>query len=151
MDKQIKSSLKFEQYQVEKIEFQLNPDCDNKEIEYDFDLDCEIESKEFKEQHIGAIRLKIIIFKNAVENNYPFELSVSVVGIFSSCNMDKNKFDKALKLNGTAILFPFLRSTIADITKTANVNVLFLPLINVHKFLEHKEKDKIEEIENKAD
>lgn len=146
MDKYFKSVLTFQEYKIESVDFKLNPKYqpDGKRIKIKFDLDHDICVKKEEKLSIGVIRLVIHIFNGALENNLPFELEVSIVGIFTSSELDDTKFNKMLEVNGTAILFPFLRSTVADITKTANINNLLLPLINVHKFLEQNEQCKIE-------
>ncbi|WP_416358930.1 protein-export chaperone SecB [Caldicellulosiruptor danielii] len=81
------------------------------------------------------------MFGNAEENNFPFSLEISLTGYFrGSENIEREKFIELTKYNGTAILFPYLRSAVSDITKAANINPLILPVINVINFIKEQEK-----------
>lgn len=51
------------------------------------------------------------------------------------------RIEKLLKINATAILFPYLRSIISSITANSGFQTLVLPVINVHKMLEQQEKE----------
>ncbi|HLV09553.1 MAG TPA: hypothetical protein VKY40_05045 [Halanaerobiales bacterium] len=55
--------------------------------------------------------------------------------------MKKDDFDYMCKYNGAAILFPFLRSAITDITKASNVTPLVLPLVNIQKYIDGVENN----------
>jgi len=49
---------------------------------------------------------------------------------------DKNRF---LLTNGCAILFPYLRAVLTDITSKSNHSPIVLPTINFHNFIEHRD------------
>ena len=52
--------------------------------------------------------------------------------------------DKAInfcKLNGTAIMFPYIRSAITDLTKISNIEPLILPAINIYSLIKANEAD----------
>lgn len=45
-----------------------------------------------------------------------------------------------LEINGTAILFPYLRSFITTLTSNAGIPPLVLPTLNIQKIIEEKNK-----------
>lgn len=145
MDKNIESVLEFEGYSIDSIKYIKHEDFnDNKSVELDFSLQVEIsitQDPPFR----GNVSLKINIFENAAENNYPFSLETSITGKFNVADnaVEKEEFFNLCKHNGTTILFPFLRSVVADITRTSNVEPLILPLINVNSFLKEKYESEV--------
>lgn len=84
------------------------------------------------------ITLKVEIFKNARENNYPFEMIVEITGFFETEGESPDKFVK----NAIAILYPYVRAIVSTYTASANVNPLILPAINVNKLIEDQENNK---------
>lgn len=125
------SALQFHDYQVEEIcfrktpveggqnEFELNPHLEHKMVEagddrYEIHLSIEIASSE--------------------EKPMPFELKVSLVGYFTFCDENHEISEQVknaiLRENTVSILFPFLRSTVASVTTSANIPTLVLPIMN---------------------
>lgn len=65
----------------------------------------------------------------------PFELFVALTGHFllhekKDKPMDADIKETILRKNTAAILFPFLRSTVASVTANANIPSLLLPVFN---------------------
>lgn len=151
MDKHIKSGFGFDNYYVDHIEFKINRECI---IEGD-PVDIEIEAKfgvgfSFNQEEKRAqITLDCIIFDEFITNNYPFFIRVRLVGEFF---LEGDSTDQDLinycEVNGTAVLFPYLRSTVATLTAIAGVPSLNLPLINIHKLIEAQKKEKTQGEEN---
>lgn len=142
MDKAILSKFQFEDYRVETIDFQLNPEFEYKEqLSLNFKLDAVFALS--TDLSRAKVKLTANIFENAIENNYPFSLNVTVVGYFiTDEKMTEEQLSKFAELNGATALFPFLRSIVADVTRTANVEApLVLPLINVHALLKEQRKN----------
>ena len=79
------------------------------------------------------------IFENSTENNYPFEISVEILGFFESDNDDINS--EGFLPNALAILYPYLRSTITNITANANVQPLILPTMNILSYLKDSDTE----------
>jgi preprotein translocase subunit SecB len=71
--------------------------------------------------------LSVILFQKT--KNQPFEMKVSVEGIFSS-NDDK-ALKKFSKVHAPAHLFPFIREIIGNTTMKAGIPPLLLPPINL--------------------
>ena len=134
-----KSSLKFKNYVVDSIDFKSNLDYSGTETELDFDIDSEFKF----EEDTFILRLEISIFKDAKQNNYPFSMRVSLLGLF--------EFDSDLNIetrtvfaeqNAISILFPYLRAMISVYSSNANIGTILLPPINVVKYLENKRKNR---------
>ncbi len=123
--------ISFEGYEVQKIEFNKNPKYQHNEdgIRLNFTLkeghELENDGKKL------VLGLGVSLFSKAEENNYPFSLNVEIVGTFES----EDKQIENYIPNAVAILFPYLRTAISNITLTANVPPLILPTINVNDYL----------------
>ena len=130
--KDIKSNLRVEHYIVDFVEFKNNPDFEGEETSLEF-----VPRAEFHvEDNDLLVFLSIDVFRDAVKHNYPFEMSVSVVGYFKIS--DPEDIEK-YKPNAVAVLFPYVRSIISTYTAVANVNPLILPTVNINKMLSEKE------------
>lgn len=146
----IKSSLRFQNYIVENIEFNTNfiYSGEDRKIDFDIDSNYEFEGNNF------ILHLGMVIFPEAEKNDYPFTMQVRIIGLFEvdSSEDKKTKVDFAEK-NSIAILFPYLRSLVSIYSINANVGTLILPPINVIKYLDDKRKQeskkKNKEEENK--
>ncbi|XZL30713.1 protein-export chaperone SecB [Clostridium perfringens] len=79
-----------------------------------------------------TIRVKISDTKNDSLN-----LSISVSGIFEYKNNNELKLTK----NAIAILFPYVRSSLTNITAQSGLEPLILPAINFNALLEAKKEE----------
>jgi len=130
----IRSGLQFYDYVVNKVEFYANEHHDGSDVNLTFRLQREI--KYLDHDHIMHVTLHAYVFEGAVENNYPFEINVSVTGFFKiSPDLFEDK-DSLATTNAVAILFPYVRSLVTTFTGNANVNPLILPTVNVVKMIE---------------
>ncbi|MCT6514739.1 protein-export chaperone SecB [Bacillus subtilis] len=80
------------------------------------------------------------------ESALPFEAEVIVKGFFTfnsdeSIDYEIDDLQKFTLVNGSAILFPYLRSILTDITSKSNHNPVILPTINFTKFIKEKDLD----------
>mgnify|MGYP000914382035 CR=1 FL=1 len=87
---------------------------------------------------ILIVKASVDIFKDALKNNYPFEMNLEMTGFFETENGESDKFIK----NAIAILYPYVRALISTYTANANINPLILPAINVNKLIENSEDKK---------
>ncbi|AGK96707.1 protein-export chaperone SecB [Clostridium pasteurianum] len=135
----INSTLRFNNYIVENIEFNTNYNYsgEDKKINFSIDNQCDFEENNF------ILHLGITIFPEAEKNDYPFTMKVRIVGLFEvdSQEDEKNKVYFAEK-NSIAILFPYLRALISVYSSNANIGTVILPPINVLKYLEDKKNNK---------
>lgn len=130
--KKIKSSLKFLDYYVKRAEFIYNEKFEEKPVDLDFQIDKEIVYLE-NEQNTILVTLNANIFEDAEANGYPFNMKLSITGIFEVDEVDEDKKNHFAEINATAILFPYLRSMVTTYSANANVYPLILPPINVVK------------------
>lgn len=98
----------------------------------------------FKDDDIGTVEIGFKITRNN------FQLSGKVVGFFSyDKTLSEPEVQQLLISNGLAILFPYVRSTITNITSAVNLEPIFIPTINIFKYLDEKmsgeEQQQIEE------
>lgn len=137
-----KSDLTFEDYTVEKIEFYNNLNFNSKEdIKIDLDIDSSVTFSDDNRSFL--LKLTVELFKDAVKNNYPFSMNLSIIGMFRLDTDNKEKINTFAEVNGVAILFPYIRSIVSTYTANANVPPLILPPINVINYLKNKRnKDK---------
>lgn len=136
MNKEMKSILVFDRYEVNNIEFRLNKECTRDNISLDLNIQREVTY--IPEEKIGEVKLITKVFENPVENNYPFSIQVEVTGVFKVETEDSLLSDQLLNTNAVAILFPYIRALISTYTANANVEPLILPAINVNKLLDKK-------------
>ena len=132
-------AFKFERYYVEGIDFRHNESFLYQEP-LDLNLEFEVELGVLSDYSQGFVLIAARIFNDAKANNYPFTLNLSIRGIFSTDQeLSHDEFERFLEINGTAVLFPFLRSTLADITRSAGHETLVLPLMNIYSLMKAKE------------
>ncbi|WP_342756720.1 protein-export chaperone SecB [Kineothrix sedimenti] len=138
MEKNIKSSLTFQNYVVDYLEFKNNVEFNGEEVKVDFEIAPDFEINEDKTEMI--VILNLVIFRDAENLNLPFEMSLRVFGVFSMNVEDENI--ERYKRNAVAILYPYIRAIVTNYTANANVNPLMLPTINVNKLIDIKEENK---------
>lgn len=82
-----------------------------------------------------------IIIRGTDENPIPFELCVELTGHFKATFVNESEQTKKqlTTQNTVAILFPFLRSTVASLTLAANIPPVLLPVINLAGAFEKNE------------
>ena len=84
------------------------------------------------------VNLSTYIFKNSIENNYPFELEIEITGFFTTTGDAVDRF----KANAIAIMYPYVRAIVSTYTALANIPPLILPAINVNALLEQQNNNK---------
>lgn len=132
-----RSSLTFEKYIVNQIIFKSNNEYIKPENGTAIKMEI-IPEIEIKENNKMNVTLFCNIFENAEKNNYPFEMSISITGFFSTEGEKTESFVK----NAIAILFPYIRAIVSTYTASANVSPLILPAINVNKLIEEQCRNK---------
>lgn len=136
-EKNINSFLRFENYIADSIVFKNNPNFEGDEIEVKFNIDSDINVIDKGKGML--VSLEVDIFENATKNNYPFEMSVSLIGYFTMQGEEDDII--RYKRNAVAILYPYIRAIVTNYTANANVNPLVLPTINVNKLIEEKNEN----------
>jgi preprotein translocase subunit SecB len=88
--------------------------------------------------------LHLFIKLDVCGETLPFSLNVEMVGLFVFSSIPKNdqSLDKIARINCAAILFPYLRETVADIVRRAGLPPLNLPPVNFVALYTVKSKEK---------
>lgn len=124
------SIFQFKKYFIENIDFKIKNMSNSQKIKFDFDINKEVE---YNNNSMNLL-VFVDVFKNEV--NAPFELSLAIRGIFEFFENieDKEIFEK----NAMAILFPYIRNIITNITSMSGFPPLIIPTLNINKFYENK-------------
>lgn len=73
-------------------------------------------------------------------SNPPFSISAVMRGEFViNPSVSDEEAKKLLEVNGVAVMFPFLRASIANLTTASGVSAMVLPLINISKLMSIKD------------
>ncbi|MFQ7001573.1 MAG: protein-export chaperone SecB [Clostridium sp.] len=129
------SMIRFLGYRIKQIDFKLNEEFfnnrKNEQLKMDLDFDFEKEEVDDKLKLI----VKVIIFKNYTESERPFTLEVSIMGNFIfDKNVDTRTKEKLIYTNAIAILYPYLRMIVSNITSNIGITPVILPVINISKY-----------------
>lgn len=134
---QDKGIISFRSYEVRKIYFETNDSYDDSEVTMDVEMGADVHvHKNCKEM---IVDLELLIFKEAVKNNYPFEMNIIIRGYFAMDCESQDSIDK-YEANAVAILFPYVRALVSTYTANANVTPLILPTVNVNEFLKRSKQ-----------
>lgn len=121
--------LQFEGYQIEKIIYEKNietPDENNINVEVSTGLNSEKDR--------GKVELSI----HVLESNENRKLEISLVGFFTFSNVEDDKKTEILAINGTAILYPYIRSVASMVTSQDSSPAIILPTVNTINFFKNK-------------
>lgn len=136
----IKSTLRFIDYYINKIEFYNNEEFEDAPVKIDFKITRKVEYLE-DEDNTFLVTLNTRIFENSRENNYPFSMNISLTGIFEIDNDDVKNRKTFAEVNSAAILFPYLRAIVSTYSANANIQPLILPPVNVIKMIQEEKDD----------
>lgn len=128
------SSLRFENYKVNKIEFKANEIEQQKQVwNLKFNISNTTEVNEEKN------RMKITLAVNIFEGveDAPFNMNIEISGFFELVGEDNIIRYEA---NAIAIMYPYLRAIVSTYTASANVSPVILPAINVNAMLKNKKE-----------
>ena len=129
------SSLRFENYKVNKIEFKANEIEQQKQVwNLKFNISNTTEVNEEKN------RMKITLAVNIFEGveDAPFNMNIEISGFFELVGEDNIIRYEA---NAIAIMYPYLRAIVSTYTASANVVPVILPAINVNAMLKRKKEE----------
>jgi len=138
--------LNFEHYYVEEMNYvqndSFNLETDKLNVDYTIIGNIQISKSENKE----SVTL-VIECGDLEKESCPFYIKVKITGIYSY-NGEEKDLENFLKQNGVAILFPYARSLISDLSGKSNLFPQYnLPLINVPTMLETNGNISIEYID----
>lgn len=92
-------------------------------------------------------RISVFLSVKIEAPQLPFIMDVEIAGWFelNKVHLAENKLDKLVTINLNAVLFPFLRETVAECTRRAGFSPLLLPSVNFVKIYEDKIGKKVVE------
>jgi preprotein translocase subunit SecB len=126
----------FHNFKIQKIFFQANPVWEKKEDKVPIDTNLQIDS------NIDEMHLSVRFTISHENEDSPFTFLVEAIGNFSFD--EEVSSDEAVNIgnvNGAAIMFPYLRETIADITRRAGFPPLHHSPVNFEAVYEAKKKE----------
>ncbi len=110
------------------LHFSIRDDVPSEEHEVSFNLSYN-SKYDYKTKSID-----IILHLSIGEDSSPFEIDIEFEGLFFlNKRVSKKNAEPLARINCPAILFPFLRECVADITRRAGFSPLLLPSINFVK------------------
>jgi preprotein translocase subunit SecB len=142
------SVISFLNYIIKDLSFSANPNfkpLDNATVELVLNLSHSAEID--MDTCSAAIGLGCSVSKGP-EGNQPFNMQIELVGFFSfSSGVDEAQATNLLRVNTTAILFPYLRAIVSNITALSGFGAVILPIFNVQKMF-GAEADKAPAVKN---
>lgn len=135
-----KATFQFSGYTFEKLSFAMENEYDptqKYQVDFNLTIDTQLVDKTCKNEGF-------VILECNIKSDHAFSIHAIMKGKFILVKSTEDiDFEKFLKCNGTAVMYPYLRAAISELTKTCNIQPLTLPLINVTHFLKEEDKEKI--------
>ncbi len=129
----VQATIRFMGYKVQSLRYRKKEGI--------VDSDVKIELHPSFSRHIFKISenqydLELSIVMD--QPDLPFDAEVTIVGSFQLSNSLNT--DKAMKQNATAILYPYVRSTLAMLTTLAAIPPINIPTINLARMFEQEQQ-----------
>lgn len=125
----------FKDFRIVELMFSLNPEYKKWENEAKgwqgtvFEHDIEYETAH--NFNAADKSLRVILGVKAIAKDAPFNVSLKGLGLFSFEEApDNEELDRIARINCAAILFPYIRETIADVTRRSGLPTLHLQPMN---------------------
>lgn len=132
--------IRFHGFDVEKISYSKNKGFTSEE---DFDLEPQFLLKlTHQEENKNKFNIILGVRVGIQEDNFPYKAQVGIRGYYElidPVHTSEEENTRFLLTNGSAILFPYLRSILTDITAKSNHNPIILPTLNFHKLIEKQD------------
>lgn len=134
--------MRFENFRILEIEYKFVDEMEEDNLTFKVKT-SNIELDNVNESHDLFVKLEMQD-KNE-SKSYNRKIIVAVQGIFSfenTENTDIKVMEHLLRVNGTAILMPYIRTLISNLTAFDNsTDHILLPTINVNSLLEDSEEN----------
>lgn len=130
------TGLTFEDYLIEELSYKRNFNFNPNIQKIDLNSDIEAEINIISENK-ADVSLNVIV-GDLEKIDVPFQIKANIIGKFTFNEEHSNgsSFNDFLSENSIAILFPYLRNLISDISLKSNeFPSLIIPVINVVKLL----------------
>ncbi|EIJ82284.1 hypothetical protein PB1_05120 [Bacillus methanolicus PB1] len=136
--------LQFKDYHVLETHYMFNPFLDEEEERLSPRFEYSLDFPEEENKKLAFIKLGITIGdENLIKNS--FFVSATILGVFSIKSkeeLDEEEIHSFYKINAVAILFPYLRSLVSDLTGKGSEPPIIIPTINVVELIKKYEEEK---------
>jgi preprotein translocase subunit SecB len=127
-------SMNVKEIRLESVFFQVNPQYKEKAGQEGFAYGLRIDTHLSKEGSSLLVQLGVETPETENNPDYPFYFNLKFVGVFDfSALIDENSRRQIASINCPAIIYPYLRETLADLTRRAGFPPLHLPVTNFQK------------------
>ncbi|OGW39380.1 MAG: hypothetical protein A2Y97_12800 [Nitrospirae bacterium RBG_13_39_12] len=145
--------MKFKEFALLKLNFDLNDDFKVEDTDTNIEMTPEITmSHQFIEE---KKQLVVVLGLRQLTGNIPYRFEIKAGSLFQFANIPEENILKQLAtINCPAIIFPYVRETIADLTRRAGFPPLHLDPINFIQLAKEREiqqKKKVGESEKIAE
>lgn len=133
----IASEIQFRGYRVLNARYSVN----NAKIEKGQKIKLEpsfMRQIQSKGNDLYSLTLGVEVGSESDDGSLPFFAKVEMEGLFRVPESDN--VNTIMEVNGTAILFPYLRSTLTMLTSVANITPVILPTINLARMFDESQK-----------
>lgn len=118
-----KSNFKFSKYIIKKVNLHFSGNSSSKNIKLGFSPSGEV----FKDEKKFILLLEISVS----DKKKSFNMDIEAEATFEYDNMDDDKLEKFLIMNAPALLFPYIRAYISNITALSGISTVLLPTLNM--------------------
>ncbi|WP_405103021.1 protein-export chaperone SecB [Oceanobacillus sp. FSL H7-0719] len=138
----MKSTLSFKHYDVIETVYRFNPGSELEEEDVTPDLNLKINYLE-ENRKKAALIFSVELGDPELGDN-SFYIKATIVGIFYLSSDEDEEIpdefiDHMYKKNALAILYPYMRSLISDLTSKGSENPIILPPINIGAIVEEQD------------
>jgi len=112
----------------------------NVSFEDNVDKKFDINVESFVKENIITVAVEVVILQ-MLKDVEEFKIKVRMIGVFECIGetLIKN-FEEFGKVNGAAIIFPYIREHVTNISSKAGIGAIILPLVNFTKMIKEDEK-----------
>jgi preprotein translocase subunit SecB len=130
MNKDSQPGINFKKIVIEKVQLETNPDYYETRGSIPVDIAFKINRDLIKSKRLLKLSLDVSLFDKT--NSPPFRIFISIAGYFTVENDDSLKnLEKFSDIQAPALIFPFVREFVADLTMRTGYPPLLLPPINI--------------------
>lgn len=128
----MKAKLQFTHYKVLEIIYKSAVSEETEEIlQPEFSVDIILH-----EENPKKAMIKLGVELGGQSGDYVVATIAGFFTISSEEYLSEAEIVNFYRLNGVAILFPYLRSLVSDVTSKSDASPIILPTINIHKLME---------------
>ncbi len=129
------SALQFVGYEVASLSFKAIPDVQREKNDEHLNMRPQFERSIVKIDDVHY-HLRLSFHLGEEGSGVPFAMDVALIGHFELYDIDNP--EDVLHVNATAILFPYLRALVSQLTTLANIPALILPTFNIVEMFREK-------------